>query len=310
MSINQEVSISKNPGDELEYIIRDKHKINIGRFIILELDKENKKCSVKLKFYRRQHQELLRDTLMVMLKAFFRDISINKVNVFVSETTEIGSFLDLGFMLEGILSNNIYNQGTYYNELVMGINREEYYSGSRMDMIVLNTKNLIIRSLMLDDDKELLDYYVRNKEHFERFEPKRDLQFYTEEVQKNILTESYRQFINGVSIDFGIFKESKLIGKIKLSNIVHGIFKNGILGYSIDQNYQGKGFMKEAVDKVVEYAFNEVNLHRVEASALLDNERSKGVLRGCDFKELGINKEYLFINDKWNDHITFYKVKT
>ena len=56
-------------------------------------------------------------------------------------------------------------------------------------MIVLNTKNLIIRSLMLDDDKELLDYYVRNKEHFERFEPKRDLQFYTEEVQKNILTE-------------------------------------------------------------------------------------------------------------------------
>ena len=88
------------------------------------------------------------------------------------------------------------------------------------------------------------------------------------------------------------------------------IFKNGILGYSIDQNYQGKGFMKEAVDKVVDYAFNEVNLHRVEASALLDNERSKGVLSGCGFKELGINKEYLFINDKWHDHITFYKVKT
>jgi len=310
MSINQEVSISKNLGDDLEYIIRDKHKINIGRFIVLELDKDNKKCSVKLKFYRRQHQQLLRDTLMVMLKVFFKDISINKVNIFVAETTEIGSFLDLGFMLEGILSNNIYIQGTYYNELVMGINRGDYYSGSRIDMIVLNTKNLIIRNLALEDYKELLDYYVRNKEHFEKFEPKRDLQFYTEEVQKNILTESYRQFINGVSIDFGIFKENKLIGKIKLSNIVYGIFKNGILGYSIDQNYQGKGFMKEAVDKVVDYAFNEVNLHRVEASALLDNERSKGVLSGCGFKELGINKEYLFINDKWHDHITFYKVKT
>ena len=38
MSEKKEVSISKNPGEDMEYLIRDKDKINIGRFIVLEID--------------------------------------------------------------------------------------------------------------------------------------------------------------------------------------------------------------------------------------------------------------------------------
>lgn len=309
MSEKQGVSISKNPGEVMEYLIRDKDKINIGRFIVLELDKENKRSSIKFKFYRRENNELLRDTLVVMLKAFFKDILINKINIFVIDTIGLSPFLDLGFDLEGILSNNLCIQGTYYNELIMGINREDFYSSTRKNAIELKSKNLLIRNLTPEDDKELLDYYVRNKIYLENFEPKRDSQFYTMEVQKNILMESYRQFINGVAMDFGIFKDNNLVGKIKISNIVYGIFKNGILGYSIDESEQGKGFMKEAVNMVVEYAFNELELHRMEASVLIDNERSKRVLIGCGFEEIGINKKYLFINGGWQDHITFYKVR-
>lgn len=309
MSIASEVSISKNSGDILEYVIRDKDKIIIGRFIVLEIDKENKKINVKLKFYRIEKQQLLRDTLSVMLRAFFKDIYINKINIFVVEKIELNPFLDLGFTLEGILSNNIFTQGKYYDELIMGINREEYYSSTRVDTIAFKSKNLLIRNLNLDDDNELLEYYIRNKKHLEKFEPKRDIHFYTKEVQKNILIEDYRQFLNGISIDFGIFIENKLIGKIKLSNIVYGIFKNGILGYSIDYEYQGRGLMKEAVNAVIDYAFNEMELHRIEASALIDNEKSRGVLLGCGFSILGINKKYLFINGKWHDHITYYRIR-
>lgn len=309
MSEKKEVSISKNPGEDMEYLIRDKDKINIGRFIVLEIDKENRRSSIRFKFYRIEHQALLRDTLKVMLKAFFKDISINKVNIFVVETIGLSPFLDLGFNLEGVLSNNMYIQGTYYNELIMAINREDYYSSSRVNEIVFRSKNLLIRNLTPEDDKQLLNYYVRNKKYLENFEPKRDFQFYTLEVQNNILIESYRQLLNGVALDFGIFKNERLIGKIKISNIVYGIFKNGILGYSIDENEQGKGFMKEAVNEVVNYAFNELELHRIEASVLVDNERSKRVLIGCGFEELGRNKKYLYINGGWQDHITFYKVK-
>lgn len=303
------VSILKSPSNSNEYIIKDKDKINIGRFIITDLDEENRKCDIKFKFYRVNDQDLLTETLKLVLKAVFNEIRVNKINIFISELIPVSPFLDLGFVLEGIFNENIYSQGNYFSELSMGINRSDYNYGNRISLVNIEGKDFNIKLLTPEHAQNLLDYYIRNKKHLEPFEPVRDNSFYTYEVQKNILSDSYRQFLNGTAVDLGIFKEDYLIGKLKLSNIVYGIFKSGILGYSIDKDEQGKGYMKEAVNLVVNYAFQDLDIHRVEASALVDNEPSKHVLIGCGFKELGINKKYLYINGGWKDHITYYKVR-
>ena len=303
------VSILKSPSNSNEYIIKDKDKINIGRFIITDLDEENRKCDIKFKFYRVNDQDLLTETLKLVLKAVFNEIRVNKINIFISELIPVSPFLDLGFVLEGIFNENIYSQGNYFSELSMGINRSDYNYGNRISLVNIEGRDFNIKLLAPEHAQNLLDYYIRNKKHLEPFEPLRDNSFYTYEVQKNILSDSYRQFLNGTAVDLGIFKDDYLIGKLKLSNIVYGIFKSGILGYSIDKDEQGKGYMKEAVNLVVNYAFEDLDLHRVEASALVDNEPSKHVLIGCGFKELGINKKYLYINGGWKDHITYYKVR-
>lgn len=303
------VSILKSPSNSNEYIIKDKDKINIGRFIITDLDEENRKCDIKFKFYRVNDQDLLTETLKLVLKAVFNEIRVNKINIFISELIPVSPFLDLGFVLEGIFNENIYSQGNYFSELSMGINRSDYNYGNRISLVNIEGKDFNIKLLTPEHAQNLLNYYIRNKKHLEPFEPVRDNSFYTYEVQKNILSDSYRQFLNGTAVDLGIFKDDYLIGKLKLSNIVYGIFKSGILGYSIDKDEQGKGYMKEAVNLVVNYAFQDLDIHRVEASALVDNEPSKHVLIGCGFKELGINKKYLYINGGWKDHITYYKVR-
>lgn len=303
------VSILKSPSNSNEYIIKDKDKINIGRFIITDLDEENRKCDIKFKFYRVNDQDLLTKTLKLVLKAVFNEIRVNKINIFISELIPISPFLDLGFVLEGIFNENIYSQGNSFSELSMGINRSDYNYGNRISLVNIEGRDFNIKLLTPEHAQNLLDYYIRNKKHLEPFEPLRDNSFYTYEVQKNILSDSYRQFLNGTAVDLGIFKDDYLIGKLKLSNIVYGIFKSGILGYSIDKDEQGKGYMKEAVNLVVNYAFEDLDLHRVEASALVDNEPSKHVLIGCGFTELGINKKYLYINGGWKDHITYYKVR-
>ena len=303
------ISILKSPGNSNEYIIKDKDKINIGRFIIMDLNEENRKCDIKFKFYRVNDQDLLIETLKLVLKAVFNEIRVNKINIFISELIPVSPFLDLGFVLEGIFNENIYSQGNYFSELSMGINRSDYNYGNRISLVNIEGRDFNIKLLAPEHAQNLLDYYIRNKKHLEPFEPLRDNSFYTYEVQKNILSDSYRQFLNGTAEDLGIFKDDYLIGKLKLSNIVYGIFKSGILGYSIDKDEQGKGYMKEAVNLVVNYAFEDLDLHRVEASALVDNEPSKHVLIGCGFKELGINKKYLYINGGWKDHITYYKVR-
>ena len=308
MDNQREVNIELIKGTLDDYIVKDKDKIVIGRFTITELDKENKKYNLKLKFYREDNYDLLKITLEAILKAVFKDKNIFKVNVVVSESINLKPFLDIGFTLEAIFTDNIFTKGSFYDELSFGINRNEYLNSGRNNIVEMEGKNVLIRNFTPDDAQELLEYYLRNKEHLREFEPVRDASFFTYEMQKEILLESYRQLMTGVGSDLGIYKDNKIIGKAKISNIVYGVLKSGILGYSIDKEYEGKGYMKEAINLVLEYAKEYLDLHRIEASVLTTNERSKGVLLSCGFEEVGINKKYLYINGKWSDHITFYKI--
>ena len=308
MDNQKEVNIELIKGTLDDYIVKDKDKIVIGRFTITELDKENKKCNLKLKFYREDNYDLLKITLEAILKAVFKDKNTFKANVVVSENINLKPFLDSGFTLEAIFTDNIFTKGSFYDELSFGINRNEYLNAGRNNIVEIQGKNISIRNFTPDDAQELLEYYLRNKEHLREFEPVRDASFFTYETQKEILLESYRQLMTGSGSDLGIYIGDKLIGKAKISSIVYGVFKNGILGYSIDKEYEGRGYMKEAINLVLEYAKEYLDLHRIEASALTTNERSKGVLLDCGFEEVGVNKKYLYINGKWSDHITFYKI--
>ena len=308
MDNQKEVNIELIKGTLDDYIVKDKDKIVIGRFTITELDKENKKCNLKLKFYREDNYDLLKITLEAILKAVFKDKNTFKANIVVSENINLKPFLDTGFTLEAIFTDNIFIKGSFYDELSFGINRNEYLNAGRNNIVEIQGKNISIRNFTPDDAQELLEYYLRNKEHLREFEPVRDASFFTYETQKEILLESYRQLMTGSGSDLGIYIGDKLIGKAKISSIVYGVFKNGILGYSIDKEYEGRGYMKEAINLVLEYAKEYLDLHRIEASALTTNERSKGVLLACGFEEVGVNKKYLYINGKWSDHITFYKI--
>ena len=302
MNNQKGVNIELIKGTLDDYIIKDKDKIVIGRFTITELDKENKKCNLKLRFYREDNYDLLKVTLEAILKDIF------KVNITVSENINLKPFLDSGFVLEAIFTDNIFIKGSFYDELSFGINRHDYLNSNRANIVELVGKNVVVRNFTPDDAQELLEYYIRNNEHLREFEPVRDNSFFTYEAQRELLLESYRQLMTGVGSDLGIYLDGKLIGKAKISNIVYGVFKNGILGYSIDKNYEGRGYMKESINLIINYAKDYLDLHRLEASVLTTNERSKGVLLSCGFEEIGLNKQYLYINGKWSDHITFYKI--
>ncbi|EHK2346624.1 TPA: GNAT family N-acetyltransferase [Clostridium perfringens] len=308
MSFDKNVFIEAIRGNDREYVVKDKVGIILGRFFLKDLDSKNRKVDVKFKFYKEDNYKLMKETLRKILKVLFAEKDIYKINLFVSDIKNFNAYLDLGFMLEGILSDNVCNNGIQKDEYIMGININDFNDKVKLVQFQLNTERLTLRNLTPENTEEMLDYYIRNEEHLRQYEPTRDSGFYTYEGQKEILTESFRQFIDGTSIDLGIFKDEKLIGKIKLSNIVYGILRNAFVGYSIDKEHQGMGYMKEALNTVCSYAFEEMGLHRLEASTLMENSRSQGVLKACGFNELGISEKYLYINGEWRDHKIFYKV--
>lgn len=309
MSSEREVSISNATDEANKYIIRDSSGIIVGRFIILDLDHENKGVIIKLKFYKsgRDANKTLQDALKLMLNNLIKSKGLHKVNIICDEKISLTPFTNLGFQLEGYISDSIITKFKYEGSLLFGIVEEEFYNNSYKKELAIQGNKISIRVLNSDDARDLLEYYTRNKDFLSKFEPHRDEEFYTVEVQKQSLIENYKEFIKGEGAHFGIYKAEKMIGRIRIYNIVHGVFKSAFIGYSMDEQYQGNGYMKEAVSLVVTYAYEELGLHRIEATTLVDNEKSQRVLKACGFNELGICKEYLHINGKWRDHVIFYK---
>lgn len=294
-----------------EYIIKESMGITIGRVFVIELSKQNRYCCMRIRFYKTEEgsSEYLKDALKMFLKSLFKNMNIFKVDVLADEEIFIEPFTALGFELEGIISNSMLCNNVFKDELLFGVDVDTFNSINRNRALSLKGKNVELRVLGPENACEVLDYYIKNKEYLKPFEPVREDGFYTLEAQRRSILDNYKQYLNGSSVGLGIFKENKFIGKIKISNVVIGSFKSATIGYSIDEDEQGKGYMKESVKLVSDYAFDEMGLHRLEASTLVDNIKSQSVLKGCDFKELGFNKKYLFINGEWRDHITFYKVR-
>ncbi|MGG7165772.1 GNAT family N-acetyltransferase [Clostridium ihumii] len=309
MSNGSLVDLVASNSSKNQYIIKDKLGITIGRIYIIEIDKNNKNCTLRLKFYKNSNiDEYVKDILKLVLGMLFNNNKIAKVNILCSEDLSTIAFNDLGFELEGILSNNIINSNNKNeDELIFGIERSLYESNYITSRGIIKGNKITLKILTPEDGEDLLDYYLKNRKYLEPFEPSREESFYTLDSQKNDLIKSYKQFIRGEEAHFGIYVDNKLSGRIKISNIVMGIFKSGFIGYSIDEHEQGNGYAKEALKLALKFAFNELDLHRVEASTLLDNLKSQGVLKSCGFLEVGISKEYLYINGSWKDHKIFYK---
>lgn len=298
------VSITAVAGNASELIIKDKSGITVGRIFVIDFSTVNKFSLIRLKLYKKNKQ-YLKDALNLFLETAFNKSNLRKVDVLVDEDIEIEPFVELGFSLEGILSGSIKANKTIKDEYVFGIEQDGYRFSSGLRIMRLKGDGIEMEVLTPEHAEKLLGYYVRNEEYLRPFEPDRDKDFYTIEAQRRYLSEEYRQFLNGDAVSFGIFKGDELIGRVRISNVIYGVFKNAFIGYSIDEKEQGKGYMKQAVKLSCGYAFEFMDLHRMEASTLVDNIKSQRVLLSCGFKKVGLSEKYLMIDGKWRDHLNF-----
>jgi ribosomal-protein-alanine N-acetyltransferase len=96
--------------------------------------------------------------------------------------------------------------------------------------------------------------------------------------------------------------DDAIVGQINLSQIFRKAFQNAYLGYQLFNGFTGHGYMTQAVEMVLEFAFEKLKLHRIEANVQPDNHPSIAVLRRTGFSKEGFSKRYLKIGGKWRDH--------
>lgn len=98
-------------------------------------------------------------------------------------------------------------------------------------------------------------------------------------------------------------KEDELIGTVGLHDIDH-INRRATLGIMIgDKNYRGNGYGTEAIQLILDYGFNYLNLNNIKLDLMEFNERALACYKKCGFKEYGRRRKCNFINGKYYDTI-------
>ncbi len=111
------------------------------------------------------------------------------------------------------------------------------------------------------------------------------------------------------SISLGIWLKSQsgeqFIGQITLGGLVFGAYRGGHIGYWIDQRYANRGYATRSVQVLTDFAFTELNLHRVEINLRPENLASRKVAEKSGYYYEGLRPRYLHIAGDWRDHLTF-----
>ena len=153
-------------------------------------------------------------------------------------------------------------------------------------------------------------YYVRNREFLTPYDPRRDPVFFTPDYQRLLLAQDQAMSQAGAGHRFYIrLPESpdQVAGTVSLTSIVMGAFRSCFLGYKLDKDHLNRGLMTDAVGLVTDYAFSQLQLHRIEANVMPWNRASLRVVEKNGYEPEGLAREYLYINGRWEDHLHMVK---
>lgn len=104
-------------------------------------------------------------------------------------------------------------------------------------------------------------------------------------------------------------RDNTLLGALTLDNIRRGPAQCGTLGYWVGAPFARQGYMTEAIQATVHHAFHALDLSRIEAACLPENEASRGVLERSGFKYEGVAQSYLQINNRWRTHVLYANLR-
>ncbi len=173
--------------------------------------------------------------------------------------------------------------------------------------LVLTTERLVLTLPAPSEAGRVAQYYARNRSHHGPWDPPRPEAFFGAGFWRERLAESRREAAADLSLRLFLSgkqdREGPVLGAISFTSFVRGPFQACRLGYSLDQEAVGKGFMTEGLREAIRCVFEELRLHRIEANYVPTNERSGAVLRRLGFVINGYARDYLFIDGAWRDHV-------
>ena len=146
------------------------------------------------------------------------------------------------------------------------------------------------------DAREFVDCVLRHHRHLEPY------------VYAAESISGYRSWlVRGNRLDVEQFlvcrrDDDAIMGFVNLNNMTGGQLQSAALGWASFSGDRPRGHLTDGVRMVVELAFTQLRLHRLEANVQPANDRSRQLAIRCGFQQEGFSPRYLQIDGEWRDH--------
>ena len=176
----------------------------------------------------------------------------------------------------------------------------------------LESERMTLRQPVLTDYRAWSSLREQSTEFLTPWEPLWASDHLSRKGFTNRVYWAQRSINNGTALPLFLFRRSDqaLLGAITLDNIRRGPAQAGTLGYWTGEPFIRQGYMREAINAVVHYAFDRLDLSRIEAACLPGNAPSRALLETCGFKYEGVAQSYLQINGRWRNHVLYAALRT
>jgi ribosomal-protein-alanine N-acetyltransferase len=168
--------------------------------------------------------------------------------------------------------------------------------------LTLKTERLVLRPLTLADVEvlwpDISDPEIARQMAWEAHTDRSQ----TLEFLKNEVTRRE----DGRGVTWAVFKDGSFCGIFSVIGLVRThralTYNKAELAYWISRKYQRQGIMTEAGLRVVQFAFEELKLHKLFVSHFSDNAASENLIKRLGFRYVGEQLEEFQKDGVWHNH--------
>ncbi len=181
----------------------------------------------------------------------------------------------------------------------------------RRPRFAIETPKLELRLPQMVDYAAWTEVLRQSEEFLRPWEPKRSADHYTRRGFRNRVVWAERAMDQGRGLPLFLHRreDDALLGGITVDNVRKGPSQACTVGYWIGAPHARQGYMREALEAVVRYAFTEMELSRIEAACLPENKPSRSLLEKSGFKYEGVAQSYLQIAGRWRTHVLYANLR-
>ncbi len=176
----------------------------------------------------------------------------------------------------------------------------------------IETERLTLRPPVHTDYRAWAALRVASRDFLTPWEPTWAPDHLTRKSFTNRVYWAQRSISGGTAVPLFLIRrqDEALLGAITLDHIRRGPAQAGTAGYWVAECHTRQGYMREAIAGLVHYAFTELDLSRIEAACLPENQASRALLEHSNFKYEGVAQSYLQIAGRWRTHVLYANLRS